>query len=160
MLPFSPPRIDQKTIDEVTKVLLSGWITTGPRTKEFEKKITEYIGCRKTICFNSATAGMELILRWFGVQEGDEVIVPAYTYCATANIVMHCGAKPVMVDIDPKDFNISVAEIRKHITSKTKVIIPVDISGWPADYAEINALVKEPGVKNLFQANTEEQKKN
>ncbi|MBK9590717.1 MAG: DegT/DnrJ/EryC1/StrS aminotransferase family protein [Crocinitomicaceae bacterium] len=159
MLPFSPPRIDQKTIDEVTKVLLSGWITTGPRTKEFEKKITEYIGCRKTICFNSATAGMELILRWFGVQEGDEVIVPAYTYCATANIVMHCGAKPVMVDIDPKDFNISVTEIRKHITSKTKVIIPVDISGWPADYAEINALVKEPGMRDLFQAKTEEQKK-
>lgn len=159
MIPFSPPRIDQITIDEVTKVLLSGWITTGPKTKEFEKEITNYIGCKKTICFNSATAGMELILRWFGVQEGDEVIVPAYTYCATANIVVHCGAKPVMVDIDEKDFNISVAEIRKHITDKTKVIIPVDISGWPADYNEINALVNETEIQKLFKPRTEEQKK-
>lgn len=157
MLPFSPPRVDQKTIDEVTKVLLSGWITTGPKTKEFERKITEYIGCRKTICFNSATAGMELILRWFGVKEGDEVIVPAYTYCATANIVVHCGAKPVMVDIDAKDFNISVAEIKKHITPRTKVIIPVDISGWPADYEEINRLVNEPEIKKLFQPASAEQ---
>ena len=157
MLPFSPPRIDQKIVDEVTKVLLSGWITTGPRTKEFEQKITEYIGCKKTICLNSATAGMELILRWFGVQEGDEVIVPAYTYCATANIVLHCGARPVMVDIDPKDFNISVANIRKSITTKTKVIIPVDISGWPADYNEINDLVREADVKNMFAPRTKEQ---
>lgn len=159
MIPFSPPRIDQKTVDEISKVLLSGWITTGPRTKEFEKKLTEYIGCKKTICFNSATAGMELILRWFGVKEGDEVIVPAYTYCATANIVIHCGAKPVMVDIDSKDFNISVAEIKKHITEKTKVIIPVDISGWPADYAEIKALVDSPEIKKMFQPKSEEQKK-
>ncbi|MBL7897216.1 MAG: DegT/DnrJ/EryC1/StrS aminotransferase family protein [Crocinitomicaceae bacterium] len=159
MIPFSPPRIDQKTVDEISKVLLSGWITTGPRTKEFEKKLTEYIGCKKTICFNSATAGMELILRWFGVKEGDEVIVPAYTYCATANIVIHCGAKPVMVDIDQKDFNISVNEIRKYITSKTKVIIPVDISGWPADYDEIKKLVNENDVKKLFSPSTDEQKK-
>ncbi|MBI3135928.1 MAG: DegT/DnrJ/EryC1/StrS aminotransferase family protein [Bacteroidetes bacterium] len=157
MLPFSPPRVDQKTVDEVTSVLLSGWITTGPRTKEFERKITAYIGCRKTLCLNSATAGMELMLRWFGVKEGDEVIVPAYTYCATANIVVHCGAKPVMVDIDAKDFNISVQEIRKHITSKTKVIIPVDISGWPADYAEINNLVNEPEIKKMFQPGSAEQ---
>lgn len=159
MLPFSPPRVDQKTVDEVTKVLLSGWITTGPKTKEFERKITEYIGCRRTICFNSATAGMELVLRWFGVSEGDEVIVPAYTYCATANVVVHCGAKPVMVDIDPKDFNISVEQIRKHITPKTKAIIPVDISGWPADYKLINELVNEPGIKGMFQPSTEEQRK-
>jgi len=157
MLPFSPPHIDQKTVDAVTKVLLSGWITTGPRTKEFEKKISEYVGCKKTLCLNSATAGMELILRWFGVQEGDEVIVPAYTYCATANIVIHCGAKPVMVDIDPKDFNISLEQIKKHITAKTKVIIPVDISGWPADYDAINAMVKSDEVKKLFQPRTKEQ---
>lgn len=157
MLPFSPPRIDQKSIDAVTSVLKSGWITTGPKTKEFEKKISEYVGCKKTLCLNSATAGMELILRWFGVQEGDEVIVPAYTYCATANIVVHCGAKPVMVDIDAKDFNISLQEIKKHITSKTKVIIPVDISGWPADYAAINELVKSTEVKKQFQPRTKEQ---
>lgn len=159
MIPFSPPRIDQLTIEAVTKVLKSGWITTGPTTKEFEKEITKYIGCKKTICFNSATAGMELVLRWFGVQEGDEVIVPAYTYCATANVVMHCGAKPVMVDIDKKDFNISVQEIKKHITEKTKVIIPVDISGWPADYDQINALVNDSTIQKLFTPRTEEQKK-
>jgi dTDP-4-amino-4,6-dideoxygalactose transaminase len=159
MIPFSPPRVDQKTVDEVTKVLLSGWITTGPRTKEFEKRLTAYTGCRKTICLNSATAGMELVLRWFGVQEGDEVIVPAYTYCATANIVVHCGAKPVMVDIDPADFNIAVSEIKKHITPRTKVIIPVDISGWPADYDAINALVQLPEIKAMFDARTDEQKK-
>ena len=97
MIPFSPPRIDQLIIDEVVATLKSGWITTGPRTKLFEKKLTDYCGNKKTLCLNSATAGLELILRWFGVQEGDEVILPAYTYSATANVIMHCGAKPVFV---------------------------------------------------------------
>jgi dTDP-4-amino-4,6-dideoxygalactose transaminase len=158
MIPFSPPRMDQVTVDEVSKVLLSGWITTGPRTKLFEEKISEYIGCRKTLCLNSATAGMELVLRWFGVKEGDEVIIPAYTYCATANVVIHCGATPVMVDVDEKDFNISLAAIREKITSKTKAIIPVDISGFPCNYDELNKLVKEEGVKNLFTPHTDEQR--
>ena len=157
MLPFSPPRLDQKTVDAVAEVLLSGWITTGPKTKEFELKLTDYIGCRKTICLSSATAGLELIARWFGLKEGDEVIIPAYTYCATANIVMHCGAKPVFVDIDPKDFNISLEEIKKHINSKTKIIMPVDISGWPCDYTELNELVKSDEIKTRFSANTEVQ---
>lgn len=157
MLPFSPPRIDQQTVDEVTRVLLSGWITTGPKTKEFEKRITEYVGCRTTLCLNSATAGMELVLRWFGVQPGDEVIVPAYTYCATANVVVHCGATPVMVDIDKKDFNVSVAAIRNAITPRTKAIIPVDISGWPADYAAINELVASAEIKKRFAPRSEEQ---
>ena len=121
MIPFSPPRIDQAIVDEVSKALMSGWITTGPRTKLFENRLTDYVGCRKTICLNSATAGMELILRWFGVGPGDEVIIPAYTYCATANVVLHCGAKPVMVDINENDFNISVAAVKNAITSKTKV---------------------------------------
>lgn len=158
MIPFSPPRTDEKTAEAVKEVLLSGWITTGPKTKLFEQKLSDYVGCRKTICLNSATAGMELILRWFGVKEGDEVIVPAYTYCATANVVMHCGAKPVMVDIDPKDFNISAETIRKHITPRTKVIIPVDVSGFPADYDEINQLVREPEIINMFQPQSDEQK--
>lgn len=158
MIPFSPPRMDQQIVEEVGKVLLSGWITTGPRTKEFEKRLAEYVGCRKVICLNSATAGMELILRWFGIKEGDEVIIPAYTYCATANVVMHCGAKPVMVDINEKDFNINVENIKAAITPKTKAIIPVDISGFPCDYDEINALVNDPQVKALFQPNTPEQK--
>ena len=85
MIPFSPPRIDQKIIDEVVAALQSGWITTGPRTKKFEKQIAEYAGVKKVLCFNSATAGLEAMLRWFGVKEGDEVILPAYTYSATAN---------------------------------------------------------------------------
>lgn len=131
MIPFSPPRIDDKIIAEVVDTLRSGWITTGPKTKLFEKKITNYCSGKSTIAVNSATAGLELVLRWFGVGEGDEVIVPAYTYCATANVVVHCGAKPVMVDICPDDFCISVSEIEKHITSRTKAIIPVDIAGFP-----------------------------
>ena len=100
MLPFSPPRIDQKIIDEVTDTLKSHWITTGPKTKLFEKKLTEYIDNKATLCVNAATNGLELILRWYGVKEGDEVIVPAYTYCATANVVVHCGATPVFVDVN------------------------------------------------------------
>lgn len=156
MIPFSPPHIDQKIIDEVTKVLQSGWITTGPRTKQFEKELTAYCGNKVTLCLNSATAGLEVILRWFGVQEGDEVILPAYTYSATANVVMHCGAKPVFVDVNPNDFNISVREIEKAITSKTKVIMPVDFGGYPCDYDELNALVQKH--KNKFNPNSEEQK--
>lgn len=151
--------MDQRTVDEVSKVLLSGWITTGPRTKEFERQISDYVGCQKTICLNSATAGMELLLRWFGVKEGDEVIIPAYTYCATANVVIHCGAKPIMVDINQEDFNVSVAQIMEHITPRTKAIIPVDIGGLPCDYSEIMDLVQSPEIKQQFQAETENQKK-
>ncbi|MBD3637820.1 MAG: DegT/DnrJ/EryC1/StrS aminotransferase family protein [Crocinitomicaceae bacterium] len=159
MLPFSPPRLDQKTVDAVTEVLLSGWITTGPKTKEFEKKLSDYTGCRKTICLNSATAGLELVARWFGLKEGDEVIVPAYTYCASANIILHCGAKPVMVDINPHDFNVSLDEIKKNITDKTKIIIPVDIGGWPCDYDQINTLVNSPEIKGKFSASNDVQEK-
>ena len=141
MIPFSPPRIDDKICNEVVAALQSGWITTGPRTKLFEKKITDYCGNKNTLCLNSATAGLEVMLRWFGVKEGDEVILPAYTYSATANVIIHCGAKPVFVDVNASDFNISVHEIEKAITSKTKVIMPVDFGGFPCDYDEINALV-------------------
>jgi dTDP-4-amino-4,6-dideoxygalactose transaminase len=156
MIPFSPPRIDQKIIDEVTKVLQSGWITTGPRTKQFEKEITAYCGNKSTLCLNSATAGLEIMLRWFGVKEGDEVILPAYTYSATANVVMHCGAKPVFVDVNADDFNIAAANIEKAITTNTKVIMPVDFGGYPCDYDLINALIKENAGK--FRPATEEQK--
>ncbi len=99
MIPFSPPRIDKKTVAEVTQALESGWITTGPRTKLLEKKIAEYCNVSNVLAVNSWTTGAELLLYWFGVKEGDEVIVPVYTYCATANIVRHRGAKVVMVDI-------------------------------------------------------------
>lgn len=147
MIPFSPPRIDDKICNEVVAALKSGWITTGPRTKLFEKAITEYCGNKNTLCLNSATAGLEIMLRWFGVGPGDEVILPAYTYSATANVIIHCGATPVFVDVKESDFNISVSEIEKSITGKTKVIMPVDFGGLPCDYTEINALaVKHKSV--------------
>jgi dTDP-4-amino-4,6-dideoxygalactose transaminase len=158
MIPFSPPRIDQKIIDEVVDTLKSGWITTGPKTKIFEKRLSAYCGNKATLCVSSATAGLELMLRWFGVGPGDEVIVPAYTYCATANVVMHCGATPVMVDVNTTDFNISVCAIEKAITSKTKVIMPVDIGGFPCDYDEINSLVNDQKIKSLFKPANEIQR--
>jgi dTDP-4-amino-4,6-dideoxygalactose transaminase len=158
MIPFSPPRIDQKVIDEVTAALKSGWITTGPRTKQFEKNITEYNGCKTTVAVNSWTMGMQVLLNWWGIGEGDEVILPAYTYCASANVIVHSGAKPVMVDINKEDFNISVEAIRKAITPRTKAIIAVDLGGFPCDYEEINALVKEVAIQAMFVGKTELQK--
>lgn len=157
MIPFSPPRIDQKIVDEVTKALRSGWITTGPRTKLFEKQISKYIGADATACFNSATAGMELVLRWFGVKAGDEVILPAYTYCATANVVLHCGAKPIMVDVLPGSFNLDPQKVRGAISERTKVIMPVDIGGIPCDYNALRAVLNDSKVKNLFHPQSEEQ---
>ncbi|GHT33560.1 aminotransferase [Bacteroidia bacterium] len=158
LIPFSPPHIDQRIIDEVVDTLKSGWITTGPKTKKFEKQLTKYCGNKATLAVNSNTIGLEIILRWFGIQAGDEVIVPAYTYCATANVVVHCGAIPVMVDINPDDLNISVENIRKAITSRTKVIIPVDLGGMPCDYDDFFALIKSEAIQSLFSPATEEQK--
>ncbi len=159
MIPFSPPHIDDKIIDEVVATLKSGWITTGPRTKLFEKKISEFCGISETLAVSSATAGLELILRWFGVKEGDEVILPAYTYAATANVIIHCGAKPVFVDTNKSDFNISIEKIKSAITEHTKVIMPVDFAGLPCDYNEINELVNSTEQKDKFNAETDEQKK-
>lgn len=150
MIPFSPPHISQAVIDEVTAALKSGWITTGPRTKELEKRLSAYCEVPATICLNSATAGLEIMLRWFGVGPGDEVIVPAYTYSATANVVQHCGARVVFVDVNGRDFNISPDEIRKAITSKTKVIMPVDFAGWPCDFNQINSMVNDASIKSMF----------
>ena len=158
MIPFSPPRIDQKVIDEVCAALKSGWITTGPRTKLFEKKITEYCGCKTTVAVNSWTMGVQVLLSWWGIKEGDEVILPAYTYCASANVIIHAGAKPVMVDINKEDFNISIAAIRKAISPKTKAIMAVDLGGFPCDYNEINALVNEKEIKEQFNPNSDLQK--
>jgi dTDP-4-amino-4,6-dideoxygalactose transaminase len=159
MIPFSPPKITDELVEAVAQVLRSGWITTGPKTKEFEKQITEYCGCQSTLCLNSATAGLEIMLRWYGVSKGDEVIVPAYTYSATANVVVHCGAKVVFVDVNKEDFNISVEKIEKAITSRTKVIMPVDFAGFPCDYDAINELVSRKDIRKKFKANTAEQKK-
>jgi dTDP-4-amino-4,6-dideoxygalactose transaminase len=158
MIPFSPPRMDQKIVDEVTDTLLSGWITTGPKTKKFEQQISDYTGAKKTICFNSATAGIELVLRWFGVGEGDEVIIPAYTYCATANVVIHCGAKPVMVDTLPDGFNLDPKKVREAVTERTKVIVPVDIAGLPCNYDELLEIVHDTELNKLFSPHTPEQK--
>lgn len=155
MVPFSPPRIDQKIIDEVTDTLRSGWITTGPKTKRFEKELSAYYQAPATLCLNSATAGLEIMLRWFGVKPGDEVILPAYTYSATANVVMHCGATPVFVDVNADNFNINVSAIEKAITPKTKVIMPVDFGGFPCDYDAINKLAE--AHRSVFVPATPEQ---
>lgn len=156
MIPFSPPRIDDDVIDEVVDALRSGWITTGPKTKRFEKEIAAYTGAKTVICLNSGTAGMELMLSWFGVGPGDEVIIPAFTYTATANAVIHQGAKPVMCDVKD-DFTIDEDQIEKLINKRTKAIIPVDIAGFPCDYDKINALVRKKNVKSIFKPSTEEQ---
>jgi dTDP-4-amino-4,6-dideoxygalactose transaminase len=153
MIPFSPPHIDQKIIDEVIDTLKSGWWTTGPKTKLFEAKVSEYTGAKSTLAVNSATAGLELILRWFGVKKGDEVILPVYTYSATANVIIHCDATPVFVDVNMDDFNISAEEIKKKITSRTKVIMPVDLGGFPADYSAINKIVND--YKDIFSPSNE-----
>ncbi|MEI7499961.1 MAG: DegT/DnrJ/EryC1/StrS family aminotransferase [Bacteroidota bacterium] len=148
--------MDQRIVDEVVDTLYSGWITTGPKTKKFEKLLTAYGGQKVTLCVSSASAGLELMLRWFGVKEGDEVIVPAYTYSATANVVVHCGAKVIFVDVGA-DFNISIEAIEKAITLRTKVIIPVDIAGWPCDYDLINKLVQRTDIQILFNPSNKEQ---
>ncbi len=158
MIPFSPPHINQEAINEVVNTLKSGWITTGPKTKEFEQKLQEYCGNKKTLCVSSATFGLEIILRWFGVKKGDEVIIPAYTYTATANTVVHTGAIPVMVDINNDDFNINIEKIKAVISEKTKVIIPVDIAGLPANYDEIKNLVNSLEIKSKFKAANKIQK--
>jgi dTDP-4-amino-4,6-dideoxygalactose transaminase len=155
MIPFSPPRIDQAVIDEVTAALQSGWITTGPRTKQFEKEITAYCGSKTTIAVSAWTTGMEVLLRWWGVGPGDEVIIPVYTYCASANVVLHTGATPVFVDVNSADFNLSLSEVAAKITSKTKVIMPVDLGGFPCDYKELYQLIEEK--KHLFEPNSPEQ---
>lgn len=157
LIPFSPPRIDDEIIQEVTAALKSGWITTGPRTKQFEKELSAYNGNPSTLCLNSATAGLEIMLRWFGVKAGDEVILPAYTYSATANVVMHCGARPVLVDVHPEDFNMDPDKVKAAITPRTKVIMPVDIAGMPCQYDTLMGIVRSPEVNALFHPEGEQQ---
>lgn len=155
-IPFSPPYINQDVIQEVNSALESGWITTGPKVKLLEELVCEYTLAPNTLCVNSATSGLMLALKWYGIGSGDEVIIPAYTYAATALAVIHVGATPVMVDVEA-DFNISIHNMEKGITSKTKAVIPVDIAGWPCDYEAIDALVKNK--KDLFKPSSENQEK-
>lgn len=157
-IPFSPPYIDENVINEVVESLKSGWITTGPRVKALEEEIRSYSNSKAVLCVNSWTSGAIMMLRWLGLKDGDEVIVPAYTYSATALAVIHAGGKPVMVDVCD-DFNISPDAIRNAITEKTKAIIPVDIAGWPCDYEQIMALVAENDVKSKFKAGSPVQQK-
>ncbi len=142
MIPFSPPYIDQAVEAEVMDCLRSGWITSGPKVKALEEAVEAYTEAPACICVNSWTSGAILMLKWFGVGPGDEVIVPAYTYSATALAVLHCGATPVMVDIKD-DFTMNIDLMKNAITPRTKVVMPVDIGGWPADYQSLKQAVIE-----------------
>lgn len=157
-IPFSPPYIDQDVIDEVVDTLKSGWITTGPKVKLLEDEVCKLTNVENSVCVNSWTSGAILVLKWFGVNEGDEVIIPAYTYSATALAVLQCGATPVMVDIS-NDFTIDVSKIEAAITEKTKVIIPVDIAGWPCDYNALKNILLKDSIKAKFKADSPIQEK-
>ena len=147
-IPFSPPDITEAEINEVCEALRSGWITTGPRTKEFERRIAAFCGTEKSACLNSATAALELNLRVLGIGEGDEVIVPAYTYTASASAALHTGAKVVFVDCKPASFEADYEQLEAAINEKTKAIIPVDLAGIICDYDKIFAAVENK--KHLF----------
>lgn len=147
-IPFSPPDISELEIEAVTEALRSGWITTGPKTKEFEKEIASFVGVDKAVCLNSQTACAEMALRVLGIGPGDECIVPAYTYTATASVVCHVGARLKMVDVQKNSFQMDYDALEEAITDKTKVIIPVDLGGVPCDYDRIFEIVEKK--RNLF----------
>lgn len=155
-IPFSPPDITDLEIKNVVEVLKSGWITTGPKTKELEKKITKWLGTSKVVCLNSQTAAAETGLRLLGIGENDEVIVPAYTYSASASVVCHIGANLVLVDCQQDSLEMDYDALEAAITEKTKVIIPVDLGGIPCDYDRIFEIVEKK--RNLFQPSNEIQK--
>ena len=155
-IPFSPPDITEREIELVSEVLRSGWVTTGPKTKEFEKKLAEYTGTDKLVCLASATAAMEMTLRLLGVGPGDEVIVPAYTYTASCSVICHVGAKPVIVDISEDSFEMDYDNLDRYINEHTKVIIPVDLGGVVCDFDKIYECVDRN--KNKFVASNDIQK--
>lgn len=155
-IPFSPPDMTEAEVNEVREAILSGWITTGPKTKEFERLIAICCQTKKAVALNSATAAMELTLRVLGVGPGDEVIVPAYTYTATASVVHHVGAKIVMVDVAPDSFEIDYDRIADAITERTKVVMPVDLGGVMCDYDRVFAAVESK--RELFRAANDIQK--
>ena len=147
-IPFSPPDMTEQEVAEVREAILSGWITTGPRTKKLEQQISEFVHTNKTVCLNSATAAMEMVLHLLGVGPGDEVIVPAYTYTATASVVAHVGAKLVMMDSQKDCVEMDYDQLENAITERTKVIVPVDIAGIVADYERVYDIVERK--KDLF----------
>ena len=154
---FSPPDISQAEIDEVVDTLRSGWITTGPKTKLFERQIAELCNTPKAVCLNSATAGLELILRIFGIGKGDEVITSAYTYTASASVIEHVGAKIVLCDITDDGYEMNYSRLEKLVTDKTKAVILVDIAGKICDYDRARAILEKK--KNIFHASNELQSK-
>lgn len=154
---FSPPDIREEDIKAVTEVLKSGWITTGPKTKLFEKELATYCGTSKAAALNSATAALESTLRLLGIGPGDEVITSAYTYTASCSIICHVGAKPVLVDVAPNSYEMDYEKLKNAITEKTKAIIPVDIGGMMCDYNKIFEIANQKS--NLFKANNEIQRK-
>ena len=158
-IPFSPPDISQAEIDSVIDTLKSSWITTGPKTKEFEKRISEYIGTAKTACLSSATAAMEMTLRVLDIGSGDEVIVPAYTYTASCSAICHVGATPVMVDIQKSIPEMDYALMERAITEKTKAIIVVDLAGIICDYDKVYDIICRNESKFEAAENNDIQKK-
>lgn len=155
-IPFSPPDIGEDEIQSVIDALKSGWITTGPKTKQFEREIAQLCNTEKAVCLNSATASLELTLRILGIGEGDEVITSSYTYTASASPIAHVGAKIVLVDTQKDSFEMDYEKLANAITEKTKVIIPVDVAGILCDYDKIFKIVEEK--KKLFKANNDIQK--
>ena len=149
---FSPPDITEEEIQAVSEALRSGWITTGPRTKEFERNIAQFTGCNRAACLNSATACLETALRLLGIGEGDEVIVPAYTYTASASVVAHVNAKLVLIDVEKDTYHLDYDALEAAINESTKAVIPVDIGGVMVDYDRIRKIVESK--KNIFKAST------
>lgn len=156
-IPFSPPDITELEIEEVVDTLKSGWITTGPKTKKFEKQISEYCHTSKAVCLNSATACSEMALRVLGIGPGDEVITTAYTYTASASVICHVGATVVLVDTQKDSYEMDYEALEEKITEKTKAIIPVDLGGVICDYDRIFEIVNRK--KDVFEPKTELQKK-
>jgi len=156
-IPFSPPDITEAEINAVAEVLRSGWITTGPKTKQFEKNIAGYCDTEKAVCLNSATAALELTLRILGIGEGDEVITSAYTYTASASVIAHVGAKIVLCDVKKDSFEMDYDKLESLVTEKTKAIIPVDIGGVICDYDKVFEITERK--KNIFSSSNEIHKK-
>lgn len=156
-IPFSPPDMTEEEVKLAAEAIMSGWITTGPKTKEFERRISAYVHTDKTVCLNSATAAMELALRLIGVGPEDEVIVPAYTYTASASVTQHVGCRLVMVDSKPDSVQMDLSKLADAITERTKVIVPVDLGGVVCEYDKILEVIEQK--KHLFKPSNELQKK-
>jgi len=157
MIHFSPPFLNKKIEIQMIETLQSGWITSGKKVKEFESELLKFTNAKNVLCVNSWTSGALLVYKWLDIKKGDEVIVPAYTYSATALSVLNCGAKPVMVDVN-SDFSINIESLKKAITNKTKAIIPVDFAGWPCDYDKIHEIVNDQKIRSLYNPSSEKQK--